>query len=64
MVQCAKHRGAEGACWAHNPKVGGSKPFGATFLLYSLHFQPTFCFIFYINNKKKHTTYVTIWMTI
>ena len=27
-------RGAEEACWAHNPKVLGSKPSGATFLLY------------------------------
>ena len=22
----AKQDGAEAACWAHNPKVGGSKP--------------------------------------
>ena len=27
-------RGAEEACWAHNPKVDGSKPSGATYLYY------------------------------
>ena len=26
-------RGAEEACWAHNPKVLGSKPSGATWML-------------------------------
>ena len=25
------HRGAEEACWAHNPKVLGSKPSGARY---------------------------------
>ena len=29
-----KHFGAEEACWAHNPKVGGSKPPSATFLYF------------------------------
>ena len=28
-------RGAEEACWAHNPKVLGSKPSGAIFLFLS-----------------------------
>ena len=28
-----KHLGAEVACWAHNPKVGGSIPPGATIFL-------------------------------
>ena len=28
-----KQRGAEEACWAHNPKVGGSKPLVAIILL-------------------------------
>ena len=30
------HRGAEEACWAHNPKVLGSKPSGANSFLMSL----------------------------
>jgi hypothetical protein len=36
MTQTFEQYGAEEACWAHNPKVGGSKPPTAThFLLYS-----------------------------
>ena len=31
-------RGAEEACWAHNPKVLGSKPSGANMFSYSRRF--------------------------
>ena len=36
-----KHLGAEEACWAHNPKVEGSKPSGAILCSYSLTGQDT-----------------------
>ena len=35
IIELSRHllRGAEEACWAHNPKVDGSKPSGAIFYI-------------------------------
>ena len=42
VTQPKQLRGAEEACWAHNPEVKGSKPFGAIFFLWTraLSFAP------------------------
>ena len=38
-----KHFGAEVACWAHNPKVVGSRPTSAMFSFWSLFLGHSAC---------------------
>ena len=45
----SKHLSAEAACWAHNPKVTGSKPVGATELFC------TTCLL-----EQRHTTVLSL----
>ena len=33
LHELKQQSGAEEACWAHNPEVGGSKPLSATYII-------------------------------
>ena len=36
ISKCLQQSGAEEACWAHNPEVGGSKPPSATYKIFNM----------------------------